>query len=97
MMHVNQITLAGVCDVCDRRTQEAETDEAQNIMHLLEQAGLDVSDWRRANRRLLKNALDYAYKEWGNKPIGFVGYGGAGSWWTRALKAARETVDPRAA
>ena len=25
---------------------------------------------------VLKNALDYPYKEWNEKPIGFVGYGG---------------------
>jgi NAD(P)H-dependent FMN reductase len=24
---------------------------------------------------VLKNALDYVYKEWNNKPVGFVGYG----------------------
>lgn len=24
----------------------------------------------------LKNAVDYGYKEWNNKPIGFIGYGG---------------------
>jgi NAD(P)H-dependent FMN reductase len=27
---------------------------------------------------VLKNALDYAYKEWINKPVAFVGYGGVG-------------------
>ena len=27
---------------------------------------------------MLKNALDYAYKEWNNKPVAFVGYGGVG-------------------
>lgn len=27
---------------------------------------------------VLKNALDYAYKQWNNKPIGFVSYGSAG-------------------
>ena len=26
---------------------------------------------------VLKNALDYVYQEWNNKPIGFVTYGGA--------------------
>jgi NAD(P)H-dependent FMN reductase len=26
----------------------------------------------------LKNALDYAYAEWSNKPVAFVGYGGVG-------------------
>jgi NAD(P)H-dependent FMN reductase len=28
---------------------------------------------------VLKNALDYAYREFNRKPIGFVGYGGAGA------------------
>lgn len=28
---------------------------------------------------VLKNALDYAYKEFNRKPIGFVGYGGVGA------------------
>ena len=27
---------------------------------------------------VLKNALDYAYAEWNNKPVGFVGYGSVG-------------------
>lgn len=27
---------------------------------------------------VLKNALDYAYYEWNNKPVGFVSYGGVG-------------------
>lgn len=31
----------------------------------------------------LKNAIDYLYNEWANKPVAFVGYGGAGG--TRAI------------
>lgn len=27
----------------------------------------------------LKNALDFLYKEWANKPVGLVGYGGSGA------------------
>ena len=104
---------------------------------------------------MLKNALDYAFKEWNNKPVSFVGYGGVGgaraveqlrlnavelemapirhavhiqlpvylavlkegkklrdfdflnqsakhvldqlAWWTKALKAAREKTEDRAA
>ena len=37
--------------------------------------------------RALKNALDYAYKEWNNKPVSFVGYGGVGG--ARAIEQLR--------
>lgn len=36
---------------------------------------------------VLKNALDYAYKEFNRKPIGFVGYGGVGA--ARAIEHLR--------
>jgi NAD(P)H-dependent FMN reductase len=36
---------------------------------------------------VLKNALDYAYKEFHRKPIGFVGYGGVGA--ARAVEQLR--------
>jgi NAD(P)H-dependent FMN reductase len=36
---------------------------------------------------VLKNALDFAYKEFGRKPIGFVGYGGVGA--ARAIEQLR--------
>jgi NAD(P)H-dependent FMN reductase len=36
---------------------------------------------------VLKNALDYAYKEFIRKPIGFVGYGGVGA--ARAIEQLR--------
>ena len=35
----------------------------------------------------MKNALDYAYAEWGNKPVAFVGYGGVGG--ARAVEQLR--------
>lgn len=39
----------------------------------------------------LKNALDYLYKEWNNKPVCFVGYGGiAGG--TRAIQMLKQVV-----
>ncbi|WP_221178155.1 NADPH-dependent FMN reductase [Pseudomonas brassicacearum] len=38
---------------------------------------------------VLKNALDYAYKEFIRKPIGFVGYGGVGA--ARAVEQLRLT------
>ena len=36
---------------------------------------------------VLKNALDYAYREWSNKPVAFVGYGGVGG--ARAIEQLR--------
>jgi NAD(P)H-dependent FMN reductase len=36
---------------------------------------------------VLKNAFDYAYQEFGRKPIGFVGYGGVGA--ARAVEQLR--------
>jgi NAD(P)H-dependent FMN reductase len=36
---------------------------------------------------VLKNALDYGYKEWNNKPVAFVGYGGVGG--ARAIEQLR--------
>ena len=39
---------------------------------------------------VLKNALDYAYKEWTNKPVSFVGYGGVGG--ARAVEQLRLNV-----
>ena len=35
----------------------------------------------------MKNALDYAYAEWGNKPVAFVGCGGVGG--ARAVEQLR--------
>lgn len=39
---------------------------------------------------VLKNALDYVYKEWNNKPVGFVGYGSVGG--ARAVEQLRQVV-----
>ena len=37
-----------------------------------------AAEYNRAPTGVLKNALDYAYNEWNNKPVAFVGYGSAG-------------------
>jgi NAD(P)H-dependent FMN reductase len=37
-----------------------------------------AAEYNRGPTAVLKNALDYAYKEWNKKPIAFVAYGGAG-------------------
>lgn len=46
-----------------------------------------VAEYNRGPTAVLKNALDYAYKEWNNKPIAFVGYGGVGG--ARAVEQLR--------
>src|SRR5258708_16802095 len=39
---------------------------------------LTAAEYNRGPTPVLKNSLDYAYAEWGNKPVAFVGYGGVG-------------------
>ncbi len=46
-----------------------------------------VAEYNRGPTAVLKNALDYAYKEWNRKPIAFVGYGGVGG--ARAIEQLR--------
>src|SRR5260370_22733764 len=37
-----------------------------------------AAEYNHGPTAVLKNALDYAYAEWSNKPVAFVGYGGGG-------------------
>ena len=46
-----------------------------------------AAEYNHAPTGVLKNALDYAYNEWKNKPIAFVGYGGVGG--ARAVEQLR--------
>src|ERR1700730_18181274 len=46
-----------------------------------------VAEYNRGPTAVLKNALDYAYAEWSNKPVAFVGYGGVGG--ARAVEQLR--------
>ena len=46
-----------------------------------------AAEYNRGPTAVLKNALDYAYNEWNNKPIAFVGYGGVGG--ARAIEQLR--------
>lgn len=39
---------------------------------------------------VLKNAMDYVFKEWHNKPIGFIGYGSVGG--ARSIEQLRQVV-----
>lgn len=46
-----------------------------------------AAEYNRGPAAVLKNALDYAYREWSNKPVAFVGYGGVGG--ARAVEQLR--------
>ena len=46
-----------------------------------------AAEYNRGPTAVLKNALDYAYSEWSNKPVAFVGYGGVGG--ARAVEQLR--------
>jgi NAD(P)H-dependent FMN reductase len=46
-----------------------------------------AAEYNRGPTPVLKNALDYAYAEWNNKPVSFVGYGGVGG--ARAIEQLR--------
>lgn len=46
-----------------------------------------AAEYNRGPTAVLKNALDYAYTEWNNKPAAFVGYGGVGG--ARAIEQLR--------
>jgi NAD(P)H-dependent FMN reductase len=46
-----------------------------------------AAEYNRGPTAVLKNALDYAYGEWNNKAVAFVGYGGVGG--ARAVEQLR--------
>lgn len=47
-----------------------------------------TAEYNHGPTAVLKNAFDYAFSEWNNKPIAFVGYGGAGA--ARAVEQLRQ-------
>lgn len=49
---------------------------------------ITAAEYNHAPTAVLKNALDYAYGEWGRKPVAFVGYGGVGG--ARAVEQLRQ-------
>jgi NAD(P)H-dependent FMN reductase len=59
----------------------------QNKMAEFDAYIFTAAEYNRGPTAVLKNALDYAYKEWGNKPVAFVGYGGVGG--ARAIEQLR--------
>jgi NAD(P)H-dependent FMN reductase len=46
-----------------------------------------AAEYNRGPTAVLKNALDYSFNEWTNKPVSFVGYGGVGG--ARAVEQLR--------
>jgi NAD(P)H-dependent FMN reductase len=46
-----------------------------------------TAEYNHGPTAVLKNALDYAYKEWNKKPVAFVGYGAVGA--ARAIEQLR--------
>jgi NAD(P)H-dependent FMN reductase len=46
-----------------------------------------AAEYNRGYTAVLKNALDFVYKEWNNKAVAFVGYGGVGG--ARAIEQLR--------
>ena len=51
---------------------------------------ITAAEYNHGYTAVLKNALDYAYQEWNNKPVGFVSWGGAMG--TRAVEQLREVA-----
>ncbi len=49
-----------------------------------------AAEYNRGPTAVLKNALDYAYTEWNQKPVSFVGYGGVGG--ARAIEQLRQNA-----
>jgi len=47
-----------------------------------------AAEYNHGPTAVLKNAIDYAFSEWNNKPVAFVGYGGAGA--VRAIEQLRQ-------
>jgi len=53
---------------------------------------LIVSEYNHGPTAVLKNALDYVYKEWNRKPVAFVGYATGASGAMRAVEQLRSIV-----
>jgi len=59
----------------------------QKRIDLLDGSIMVTPEYNRGPAAVLKNALDYAYKEWNQKPVAFVAYGGVGG--ARAVEQLR--------
>lgn len=68
-------------------SQNPQAQAWQNKVASLDGYIFTAAEYNRGPTAVLKNALDYAYNEWNNKPAAFVGYGGTGA--TRAVEQLR--------
>lgn len=50
-----------------------------------------VAEYNYSFTAVLKNAIDWMYKPWNNKPVAFIGYGWAGG--SRAIKHLRDVMN----
>ncbi|MDR3571856.1 MAG: NAD(P)H-dependent oxidoreductase [Candidatus Pacebacteria bacterium] len=51
---------------------------------------ITVAEYNHGYTAVLKNAMDWVYQEWNNKPVAFVAYGSAGG--ARAIEQLREVA-----
>lgn len=49
-----------------------------------------AAEYNHGYTAVLKNALDYAYQQWNNKPVGFIGYGSVGG--ARSIEQLRQVA-----
>ena len=62
-----------------RRRRRGRAARWQQKMAAFDAYIFTAAEYNRGPTAVLGNALDYAYNEWRNKPVAFVGYGGVGA------------------
>jgi len=72
--------------------QHAHTKEWAKIVNGCDGFIIVTPEYNRGYPPALKNALDYLYQEWHNKPVLFVGYGYAASG-LRAIEQLRQVIN----
>lgn len=51
---------------------------------------MTAAEYNHGYTAVLKNAIDWVYREWNDKPVGFIGYGSVGG--SRAIEQLRQVV-----
>ena len=67
--------------------QEEHTKQWAELIAQYDGYVLVTAEYNHSTTAVLKNALDFAYREWNNKAVGMVGYGGLGA--ARAIEHLR--------